>query len=292
MDYYANCNLCPHHCGVNRHITHGKCGCGDEPIIPRAALHFHEEPCISGSRGSGTVFFAGCSLHCCFCQNHEISHSPLAAKSSPETLASIFLKLQTDGAHNINLVTADHFLPDVLTALDAVKAEINIPIVYNCSGYTNIEGINLLKPYVDIFMPDFKFYDSKISAKYAGADDYCAVTTDAIRHICANYNSLSFDKNGILTSGVIIRHLILPTHYTDSIAVLNQIAVNVDVNNVILSLMSQYTPQEVNKYPELGRRVSSYEYKKVCEHADNLGFEYQYTQNRSSAETFYTPDFS
>lgn len=286
------CNLCPRLCGADRTKQFGFCGCGDGLKAARAALHFGEEPCISANRGSGTVFFSGCTLRCCFCQNQPISSGGFGKEISVPRLAEIFLDLQAQGAHNISLVTATQYLPWVLPALDLVKPSLHIPVVYNCGGYERVETIRALKGYVDVYLPDLKFFSPELSRKYAMAADYFQVASAAIAEMTAQAGGLSYDAQGLLQKGVLIRHLVLPGARKDSLAVLKWIHENLPRDRFLLSLMSQYTPGPENpEYPELNRRVTSFEYDSVAREAVRLGLTNGFLQARSSAKKDYTPPF-
>lgn len=292
---YQHCTLCPRNCGVDRTQTRGRCGCTDTLLLSRAALHFWEEPCISGigkdAPGSGTVFFSGCSLGCCFCQNHEISRGAVGKAVTQARLCEIFLELQAKGAANINLVTPDHYLPDVVAALAGVRNQLCIPVACNCSGYETVETVRALASQTNIFMPDLKFYSPALSEQFARAKDYFAVASRAISEMVQLAGSPRFDKGEMLQSGVIIRHLVLPGHHKDSLQLLDWLADTFPKDGFILSLMSQYTPYLPSPYTELNRKLSSYEYKAVVTHAEALGFEYLYTQQRTAAKEEYTPPF-
>ncbi|MBR6618064.1 MAG: radical SAM protein [Oscillospiraceae bacterium] len=286
----TNCRLCPRRCGTDRTKSNGVCGGGNGIKAARAALHFGEEPCISGNCGSGTVFFSGCQLHCCFCQNDPISRHNEGKIITPQRLAEIFLELQQQNAHNINLVTADHLLPWILEALDLAKPQLHIPVVYNCSGYELPEAIAMLDGYVDIFLPDFKFFDTETARNYANAPDYPAVAERAIAQMLAITGKPVFEGN-ILKRGCIIRHLVLPGHRHESIALLHHLKNTFGTDNCLLSLMSQYTPmRQIPQHPQLNRRITKMEYNCVLKTAQDLGFQ-GYLQDKSSANSIYTPEF-
>ncbi len=291
MDFQINhCTLCPRRCGTDRQIRQGPCGGGNGIKAARASLHFGEEPCISGTNGSGTVFFSGCHLKCCFCQNEPISISNDGKTTSPKRLAEIFLELQEQNAHNINLVTASHVLPWILEALDIAKPKLHIPIVYNCGGYELPEIITELNGYVDIFLPDFKFFDPETAKKYANAPDYPEIAERAISQMLMLTGSPKFE-NGIMKRGCIIRHLVLPNHRHESIALLHHLKEAFGTDQFLLSLMSQYTPMHhFEKYPELNRRITKMEYNSVLQTAQDLGFQ-GFLQDKSSAQSSYTPKF-
>ncbi len=286
------CNLCPRQCLTDRTKYKGYCGCGSEIKVARAALHFWEEPCISGARGSGTVFFSGCNLKCCYCQNHEISAGAHGREVSPARLADIFLKLQAKGAHNINLVTASHYLTAVLKALDIAKPKLCIPVVYNTGGFERLEAIRALEGYADIYLPDLKYYSGELSAKYSGAKEYFAAASQAVKEMIAQTGPPVFDEQGIMKSGVIIRHLVLPGAKDDSIRILRWMSENLQKGSFLLSLMSQYTPvHRAFKFSEINRRVTTYEYEAVVKEAVKLGMDSGFIQQRSSAQEKYTPPF-
>ena len=274
---FTNCHLCPRNCGINRTISVGFCGCGSTLKAARAALHHWEEPCISGTRGSGAVFFSGCTLKCCFCQNHLISQGTLGKELSPKRLGEIFLSLQEQGAHNIDLITATQFLPQILPALDFVKHKLHIPVIYNCGGYEKTETLALLKDYIDIYLPDLKYFE---------------VASEAIPYMIEQTGGLRYDTQGILQKGVIIRHMVLPGGKEDSIQLLHWIKENLPKGNYLLSLLSQYTPfYKSSDYPEINRRITTYEYNKVLDTAISLGLTQGFMQEKSSAKEDYTPPF-
>ena len=289
---FTNCHLCPRNCGINRNISVGFCGCDSTLKAARAALHHWEEPCISGTRGSGAVFFSGCTLKCCFCQNHLISQGTLGKELSPKRLGEIFLSLQEQGAHNIDLITATQFLPQILPALDLVKHKLHIPVIYNCGGYEKIETLALLKDYIDIYLPDLKYFDSSLSWRYSKAKNYFEIASEAIPYMIEQTGELRYDAQGILQKGVIIRHMVLPGCKEDSIQLLHWIKENLPKGNYLLSLLSQYTPfYKSSDYPEINRRITTYEYNKVLDIAISLGLTHGFMQEKSSAKEEYTPSF-
>lgn len=289
---FTNCHLCPRNCGINRTISVGFCGCGSTLKAARAALHHWEEPCISGTRGSGAVFFSGCTLKCCFCQNHLISQGTLGKELSPKRLGEIFLSLQEQGAHNIDLITATQFLPQILPALDFVKHKLHIPVIYNCGGYEKTETLALLKDYIDIYLPDLKYFDSALSWRYSKAKNYFEVASEAIPYMIEQTGGLRYDTQGILQKGVIIRHMVLPCGKEDSIQLLHWIKENLPKGKYLLSLLSQYTPfYKSSDYPEINRRITTYEYNKVLDTAISLGLTQGFMQEKSSAKEEYTPPF-
>lgn len=292
MDVLKNCMLCPRGCGVDRTREVGFCGATDSIKVARAALHFWEEPCISGTKGSGTVFFSGCNLACRYCQNYKISIGGFGNEITVERLGDIFLKLQNDGAHNINLVTPTPYLPMIMSAIDLVRDEIHIPFVANVGGYEKPETISMLKGYIDIFLTDVKYYSSEISEKYSLAPDYFEYAMNSLAEMISVCGIPEFDEEGIMQSGVIVRHLVLPCFRKDSIKVINSLAERFGVNKFILSLMSQYTPNgHIEAYPEINRRITSLEYESVVNAALDLNFNNAYMQEKTSAITEYTPPF-
>ena len=289
---YNNCVLCPRNCHADRKIQTGFCRCTDHLKIARAALHYWEEPCISGTRGSGTVFFSGCTIRCCFCQNYKISSEGFGKEISIERLSEIFLELQDKGAHNINLVTPTQFLPSILQALDKVKHKLHIPVVYNCGGYEKTQTLELLDDYVDIYLPDLKFYDGALSKKYVQAEDYFSYASKAVKMMIRQKGKPAFDSEGMMTSGVIVRHMIMPGAYKDSLKLLDWMDKELPKDQFLVSLMSQYTPfYQAENYPEINRRLTTFEYEKVLDRAVELGFTDGYMQEKSSANEEYTPPF-
>lgn len=286
------CRLCPRNCGIDREKMTGFCKETSRIRCARAALHHWEEPCISGTKGSGTVFFSGCSLKCCYCQNYQISQEGTGKELTVQKLADIFLSLQEQGAHNINLVTAGHFLPGVLAALDIARPRLSIPVVYNCGGYEKPEIIHLLKDYVDIYLPDLKYFDPGLSGRYSKARDYFSIASQAITAMIAQTGNPVFDEQGLMKRGVIIRHMVLPGCRKDSSAILHWLKDSLPEGSFLLSLLSQYTPfYKSSKYPEINRRLTTYEYDKVLEEAISLGLTQGFMQEKSSAKEEYTPPF-
>lgn len=297
----GTCRLCPRMCGVDRRVQTGFCGCATTVRAARAALHLWEEPCISGVHGSGTVFFSGCTLRCCFCQNFTISQEQFGKELSARELADIFLRLQEKGAHNLNLVTATQYLPWILPALDLVKHRLSIPVVYNCGGYERTETVAALKDYVDIWLPDFKYFDPKLSGRCSQAPDYFQTAARAISQMIRQTGAPVFHEYQDATAGsecrlmdrgVIIRHLVLPGQKEDSIRLLTWMADNLPRDQYLVSILSQYTPFfHSDRYPELNRRITRYEYEKVVDAALKLGLDQGFMQEKSSAREEYTPPF-
>ena len=291
----AKCYLCPRNCGADRELgERGVCGEGEDVRIARYSLHLWEEPPISGTRGSGTVFFSGCSLRCEFCQNRVISHEGKGEKISVERLGEIMLELEAMGAHNINLVTPTHFAEKVAEALRAVKDKLTIPVVYNTSGYEKVETLRLFEGLVDVYLPDFKYFSDELSEKYSHAKNYRVHAEAAIAEMFRQVGEPVFDGDGLIKKGLIIRHLVLPTHRKDSMAVLHRICEILPRDKVLVSLMSQYTPDFAiaagTSYRELHRRITTFEYNSVTEYASALGLD-GFCQKKSSASAKFTPDF-
>lgn len=289
---YNCCELCPRNCRVDRTKELGFCRCSDKVKIARAALHFWEEPCISGKSGSGAVFFSGCTLKCCYCQNLKISRGCFGKEVSGKRLAEIFLELQDKGANNINLVTPTQYLPTILPALDSVKGKLKIPIVYNCGGFEKAETIKMLNGYVDIYLPDIKYFSSENSFKYSSAKNYFETAVKAVNEMITQTGKPQFKENSLMKKGVIIRHLVIPGLRKDSIDILNYLAKNFEKGSFLISIMSQYTPPEENqKFSNLNRRITSFEYNSVIEEALKLGLSSGFMQEKSSAKEEYTPPF-
>lgn len=282
-----NCKLCPRACGADRTHNRGLCGANDHIEAARASLHLWEEPPISGTNGSGTVFFSHCSLGCVFCQNRQISRRDGYGQTlSSEQLAQTFLSLAHQGAHNINLVTGAHYVPQIIEALSLAKQDgLSIPIVYNSSGYECVETLRLLEGYVDIYLPDYKYYSSYYAARYSHAEDYREIAVEAITEMVRQTGSPQFDKNGLLTRGTVIRHLMLPELAGDTAQVLRDIASRFG-DRVLVSLMRQYTPFNMQDWPELNRTITEAEYEEACELFRTLGLGGFFQQSESISESF------
>lgn len=291
----SHCALCPRRCGADRAAGQtGLCGAGGTLKAARAALHFWEEPCISGTRGSGTVFFSGCTLKCCYCQNYAISAGASGREISVERLAEIFLQLQAQGAHNINLVTPGQWRPWITAALQQAREQgLCLPIVCNTGGYETAESIAAWAGFIDIWLADLKYVSPALSGELSAAPDYFPVAKSAIEAMLAQAGHPVFDGAGILQRGVILRHLALPGHTDDSFAVLDQMAAwnRADPGCFLPSLMSQYTPFYKAAAHGIGRRITTYEYRRVVNYAIDLGLTSGYMQQKSSAREEYTPDF-
>ena len=288
-----SCALCPRHCGVDRSMRAGYCGMKSTVRVARVDLHPWEEPPISGTKGSGTVFFSGCTLRCVFCQNRVISHDGGGKTVTVEALAASMLSLQERGAHNLNLVTGTQFVPAILDALRMIRSELTIPVVWNTGGYETEETVERLSEFVSVWLPDFKYASHDLAARLSGARDYPDVAAAAIRKMYECAGAFRVGRDGICTSGVLVRHLLLPGQRKDSVAVLDRLASIVPPDEIRLSLMWQYTPEflpEGAEWDALRRRVTTFEYESVKKHALSLGFT-GYEQDRSAATSDYTPSF-
>lgn len=292
MNMIYKCTLCPRKCGADRSNSTGICGAGGNAIVARASLHKWEEPCISYKNGAGTVFFSGCNLHCCFCQNNKISNKLFGKVITDRQLADIFLRLRDSGADNIDLVTPTHFVPNIINALDMIKHKLDIPVVFNCGGYELKETIDMLDGYVDVYLPDLKYFSSDISSKYSNAPDYFEYASEAILAMIKQVSKLTFNSEGGLMKGTVIRHMVLPSHRHDSIKLIEWIADNTSRDDVLVSIMNQYTPFDFisEEFSELKRKVTKMEYNSVINRAAELGIN-GFTQERSSASEDYVPDF-
>ena len=325
MNKYENCLLCPRKCGINRSTGQtGVCGVSSEIKVARAALHYWEEPCISGKRGSGAVFFSGCSLHCVFCQNREISDGKAGKVISKERLSDIFMELADKGANNINLVTPGQYIPDIVGAVNDAKSRgMKLPIIYNTSGYENVTELKLLEGIVDVYLPDFKYMDSTLSARYSRAKDYPSVAKQALSEMVRQQPDVVIDDaTGLIQKGVIVRQLLLPGHVNDAKAVLKyiydtyhdhvyinmmrqftQIALKNFVkavlnylyvtyhDHVYISMMSQFTPIALKDYPEINRTVTRREYERLVDYALEIGITNAFIQEGDVAKDSFIPAF-
>lgn len=293
MNKYENCLLCPRKCGINRSTGQtGVCGVSAEIRVARAALHYWEEPCISGKKGSGAVFFSGCSLHCVFCQNREISDGKAGKVISKERLSDIFLELKAKGANNINLVTPGQYIPDIVWAVsDARRRGMELPIVYNTSGYENETELKLLEGIVDVYLPDFKYMDSALSAKYSRAKDYPSVAKQALSEMVRQQPKVVIDDaTGLIQKGVIVRQLLLPGHVNDAKAILKYLH-DTYQNSIYISMMSQFTPIALKDYPEINRTVTRREYERLIDYAIKIGITNAFIQEGDVAKESFIPAF-
>ncbi len=290
----AYCTQCPRHCKADRAAGEvGFCGAPALFSVARASLHAWEEPCISGTRGSGTIFFSGCNLRCVFCQNRDISHAPKGTILDGEALARLMLRLRDAGAHNINLVTPTPYASALREVLAAIKPHLGIPVVYNCGGYESAESLRALEGLVDIYLPDVKYLSSELSARYSAAPDYAEVALAALAEMLRQTGAPRSDADGLLLRGTVVRHLVLPGSRADSIDVLHTLYDRFGASSFLLSLMSQYTPAFAQdcSYAPLRRPLTTFEYESVLSVAESLGFS-GYLQSKASATSAYTPDFN
>ena len=290
---YENCLLCPRKCGINRSTGQtGVCGVSAEIRVARAALHYWEEPCISGEKGSGAVFFSGCSLHCVFCQNREISDGKAGKVISKERLSDIFIELAGKGANNINLVTPGQYIPDIVWAVsDARRRGMKLPIVYNTSGYEDADELKQLEGIVDVYLPDFKYMDSALSAKYSRAKDYPSVAKQALSEMVRQQPRVVIDDaTGLIQKGVIVRQLLLPGHVNDAKAILKYLH-DTYQSSIYISMMSQFTPIALKDYPEINRTVTGREYERLIDYAIKIGITNAFIQEGDVAKDSFIPAF-
>ena len=291
MENEKGCMLCPRNCGVKRDAGEmGVCGQTDTVKVARAALHYWEEPCISGTAGSGTVFFSGCALHCVFCQNHSIANGKAGKQVTIERLAGIFLEMQEKGANNINLVTPGHFMPQIAAALESAKKQgMNLPVVYNTSGYEQVDTLRRMEGLADIYLPDFKYMDDALGWRYSHVRDYSDVAKAAVAEMVRQTGTAVFEGGD--GEGTIVRHLVLPGCAEDAKAVIRYLYETYG-NRIYISIMSQFTPMPALKdYPELNRRVAKREYEEVVDYALSLGVECGFIQEGETAKESFIPAF-
>ena len=287
------CTLCPRCCNANRYNNEtGFCNMTKDLIVARASLHFWEEPIISGKKGSGTVFFSGCNLKCVFCQNFNISTNNFGKKISIKRLSEIFLELQNKGANNINLVTPTHFVPQIIEALKISKENgLSIPIVYNSSGYETIDTIKLLNGYIDIYLPDFKYFDNKYALKYSKCPNYFEYASSALNEMVKQVGNPKFDGNRMLVKGVIVRHMLLPGLLEDSKKIIHYLVDKYN-DDIFISIMNQYTPtNNLDKYKEINRTVSKNEYQELIDYAIDLGIKNGFMQEGETQKASFIPEF-
>lgn len=281
------CTLCPRECNVNRSEKTGVCGMTDVMRIGWAAPHMFEEPCISGTKGSGTVFFSGCSLRCVFCQNYPLWAENVGKNITTAELAEIISSLEN--CHNVSFVTGTHYTPQIAKALEIARPKV--PTVWNSSAYEKTQTLSLLKDKINIYLPDLKYFDSDLSLKFSGAADYFEAASKAISEMVLQRGKPEFDGDGIMQSGVIVRHLVLPSHIQDSKKILSYLHTEYG-NDIYVSIMRQYTPMRECVYPELMRKLTSYEYDKVLDFADKTGITHAYIQEKGCEDSSFTPEFT
>ena len=287
---YKKCNLCARRCGVDRTVSAGYCRMKNEIYLSRAALHFWEEPPISGERGSGAIFFSGCSLSCIYCQNREISRGRAGKVVTVERLCEIMLDLQRQGAHNINFVTPTHYIPSVADAIKLARSKgLTIPIVYNTGSYDAPEALKILEGLVDIYLPDLKYYTSKTANEYSCAKDYPEVARDAIAEMYRQVGRAQMDGEGMMTRGVVVRILLLPGHVAEAKLSLKYL-MDTYGDSIYISLMNQYTPMPDIPSP-LNRRVTRDEYEQLLDYAEKLGLKNGFTQEFGTASESFIPPF-
>ena len=289
------CRLCPRNCGINRLERPGACGGGRDAIVAKASLHPWEEPVIAGESedcAAGTIFFSGCSLRCVFCQNYEISHCQKGKAVTHEQLGELFLSQEAKGAMSLDLVTPTHYVPQIIKAVAYARERgMSLPVVYNSSGYENVATIEMLQGTVDVYLPDLKYFDSQLSGEYSQAGDYFAVASLAIRKMVEQAGEPQLNGRGIMTSGVLVRHMVLPGARKDSMKLLDWLWQSFG-DSIYLSLMSQYTPMyRAKEFRHLKRRLTTFEYESVVDYALDLGFTKCFIQGKNSASEIYVPDW-
>ena len=287
------CNICPRKCNVDRKINKGYCGVSGNGIMAaRAALHFWEEPCISGEKGSGTIFFSGCNLRCVYCQNYQIAEASIKKEITVEDLCRILFELKQKGANNINLVTPTHYAAQISESIKKAKAQgFDLPFVYNCSGYESVATLKMLDGLIDVYLTDFKYMDSTLAEKYSHASDYPDVAKAALAEMCRQCPKPLFNSKDIMQKGVIVRHLLLPDCVQNAKDVVEYVY-GLYGDDVFISLMSQYTPlKNVHDYPELNRKITEDEYDELVDYALELGIENAFVQEGDCAEESFIPCF-
>lgn len=292
MDILKKCNLCPRNCNVNRYENVGVCGANDKIKLAHYSLHKWEEPIISGDNGSGTVFFSNCNLKCIFCQNRKISSLGYGKEISNERLGEIFIKLQEMGAHNINLVTPTHYVPQIIDALDKHRnIDLNIPIVYNTSSYENVDTIKLLDGYIDIYLADLKYYNNELGSKYSHVKEYFKYATLAIDEMYKQVGNPVIE-NDLMKKGLIVRILLLPGHVDDCKKIINYLWIKYG-DNIFISIMNQYTPMNCDyEYDNLNRKVNDEEYDEVIDYACDLGITRAFIQDGETSSESFIPEFN
>ena len=292
MNPYKKCMLCPRMCKVNRYKKLGFCKAGNNIKLALAKLFFYEEPPISGTNGSGTIFFSGCNLKCCFCQNMEISKFNKGKKVTIKRLAEIMIELQNQKAHNINLVTPTMYIPSIIKAIKKAKKNgLNIPIIYNSSGYENVDAIKMLDGYIDVYLPDFKYYDNNLAIKYSSATNYLENAKQSIFEMVKQTGPCIFDKDGTIQKGTIVRHLLLPTLKNDTKRILDYLYTTYK-DNIYISIMNQYTPNKYVQFDELKKPIKENDYNEIIDYALNLGINNAFCQIEGTVSESFVPDFN
>lgn len=292
LELYKKCNLCPRKCLIDRTKTLGYCKATDKVKVARSALHYFEEPSISGTNGSGTIFFSNCNLKCCYCQNKEISTDGFGKEVSIERLSEMMLELEEKHANNINLVTPTHYIPNIIEAIKiARKKGLSIPIVYNTSGYENVETLKLLDGYIDIYLTDFKYFDNKLGKELSKCSNYFEVASKALDEMYKQTGKNKFNKDGLMTKGIIVRCLVLPTKSDDAKKIIDYLYKKYQ-DNIYLSIMNQYTPVNyIKEYPYLNKTISDEEYNDVIDYAIDLGIKNAYIQEGGTCSESFIPAF-
>lgn len=292
MNLYKKCTLCPRMCKVNRYKELGFCKCNNKIKVSLAKLFFYEEPPISGMNGSGTIFFSGCNLKCCFCQNMEISRFNKGKIITIKRLAEIMIELQEKQAHNINLVTPTMYIPSIIKAIKKAKKNgLNIPIIYNSSGYERVDAIKLLVGLIDVYLPDFKYFENKLSSKYSGANNYVENAKLVIDEMVKQTGPCIFDKNGLIKKGTIIRHLMLPNLSEDTKKILDYLYNNYH-DDIYISIMNQYTPNKYVKFNELKNPIKKNDYEEIIDYAIDLGITNAFCQMEETVSESFVPEFN
>lgn len=292
LELYKKCNLCPRNCLIDRTKTLGYCKATDKVKVARSALHYFEEPSISGTNGSGTIFFSNCNLKCCYCQNKEISTDGFGKEISIERLSEMMLELEEKHANNINLVTPTHYVPSIIEAIKiARKKGLSIPIVYNTSGYESVETLKLLDGYIDIYLTDFKYFDNKLGKDLSKCSNYFEVTSKVLEEMYRQIGKNKFNDNDLMTKGIIVRCLVLPTKSDDTKKIINYLYKKYQ-DNIYLSIMNQYTPVNyIEDYPFLNKTVSEDEYIDIIDYAMDLGIKNAYMQEGGTCSESFIPSF-
>ena len=292
LELYKKCNLCPRNCLIDRSKTLGYCKATDKVKVARSALHYFEEPSISGNNGSGTIFFSNCNLKCCYCQNKEISTDGFGKEISIERLSEMMLELEEKHANNINLVTPTHYVPSIIEAIKLARSKgLSIPIVYNTSGYESVETLKLLDGYIDIYLTDFKYFDNKLGKDLSKCSNYFEVASKALEEMYRQTGKNKFNKDGLMTKGIIVRCLVLPTKSNDTKKIIDYLYKKYQ-DNIYLSIMNQYTPVNfIKDYPYLNKTISEDEYNDVIEYAIDLGIKNAYMQEGGTCSESFIPAF-
>ena len=292
LELYKKCNLCPRNCLIDRTKSLGYCKATDKVKVARSALHYFEEPSISGTNGSGTIFFSNCNLKCCYCQNKKISTDGFGKEISIERLSEMMLELEEKHANNINLVTPTHYVPSIIEAIKLARSKgLSIPIVYNTSGYENVETLKLLEGYIDIYLTDFKYFDNKLSKDLSKCSNYFEVASKALDEMYKQTGKNKFNKDGLMTKGIIVRCLVLPTKSNDTKKIINYLYKKYQ-DNIYLSIMNQYTPVNfIKEYPYLNKTISDEEYNDVIDYAIDLGIKNAYMQEGGTCSESFIPSF-